>query len=60
MSPEYALFTEILPLVQNFTADAAVNGITGATQEAYLSDLEKLGVAEFTQIWQNYYDKTKG
>ena len=53
------LFTEILAQVQTFTADAVVNGVTDESWQAYLSALESLGVEEYTQMWQDYYDRTK-
>lgn len=59
VSDRNKLSTELSTRVQSFTADSVVNGIDDAKWTQYLKDLEKLQVVKYTQMWKEYYDKTK-
>ena len=53
------LFTDIDNYMKKFFATSVVNGITEAEWQKHLSDCEKLKVAEYTQMWQEFYDAKK-
>ncbi len=54
------LFTDIDNYVKKFFATVVVDGITEEQWQEHLKNCEKLRVAEYVRLWQEYYDeKTK-
>ncbi len=53
------LLAEINTYIENFVAESMTTGIDDAKWQSHLSNCEKLGVAEYLDIYQNLYDKLK-
>lgn len=47
---------EILSCFDEFCATSVVNGITEASWKEYLKRMDDLGVEEYVELWQKYYD----
>ncbi|MFI3324836.1 MAG: hypothetical protein R3Y35_01530 [Clostridia bacterium] len=50
--------TEIETAVANFYGSAVVNGFTDADWDAYLANLDALGIDEWVEYYQNYVDNS--
>ena len=53
------LLAEINTYIENFVAESMTTGIDDARWQAHLSNCDKLGVAEYLDIYQNLYDSLK-
>ncbi len=49
--------TDIETAVENFMASATRDGITDASWDAYVANLEAIGLADWTTYYQNYIDQ---
>lgn len=49
---------DLLNFIKSYTADAIVNGVTDASWDKYVKDLEKYRYSDWIQWQQNYLDNT--